>query len=98
MFEFMKMAGTYEQKKVDNFEMDGIEIDTAMVTDYPATPYETGLLHPKYNDGRWIIVESYKNKEDAQDGHVRWVTLLEFNNLPDIIKDCRDGEKYKRVV
>jgi hypothetical protein len=89
MFEFLNMVGTHEQRAVANYKKDGVELDTCSVTDYSDKPYETGLLHPKYNKGKWVIVEAYKTKEEAQAGHDKWVALLESGNLPSKIEDCR---------
>jgi hypothetical protein len=89
MFNFLGMMGTYEQRVVARYEKDGVTLDTAYVTDYPDMPYETGLQHPDYNGGKWVIVEAYKTKEEAQAGHDKWVALYESGNLPKKIKDCR---------
>jgi hypothetical protein len=89
MFDFLDMEGTHEQRKIANYKKDGVELDTCSVTDYPDKPYETGLLHPKYNRGNWIIVEAYKTEEKARAGHDKWVKLFESGKLPKEIKDCR---------
>jgi hypothetical protein len=89
MLGFLDMAGTHEQRAVANYEKNGVEFDTCLITDYPDTPYETGMAHPDYNKGRWVIVEAYKTKEEAQAGHDKWVALYEEGNLPSEIDDCR---------
>ncbi len=87
MFNFFDMVGNYEQRKVANFTKDELVIDTASVTDGDH-PYETGILHPEYNDGDWIIVEAYDSKEDAQRGHDDWVKIMTAKELPDELRDC----------
>src|SRR5437016_4885712 len=42
-------------------------------------PYETGIKHPLYNDGRWICVAAYDTPEEARAGHDRWVQDLGYN-------------------
>ncbi len=75
MFNYMSMYGTYEQRVVANTEVDGGVIDTCYVTD-ASKDYETGISHPKYNNGDWIIVEAYDTKEQAEAGHEKWVKYL----------------------
>jgi hypothetical protein len=91
MLEFLDMMGNYEQRKVDRFEKDALIIDTASVTD-GEHPYETGVCHPKYNDGDWVIVESYDTNEDARAGHARWVARMTGDNLPDSLDECSNAE------
>jgi hypothetical protein len=87
------MMGTHEDRAVANYRIEGVagsvEFDTCSVTDYPSKPYETGLMHPDYNGGKWVIVEAYKTKEEAKAGHDKWVALYESGNLPKEITDCR---------
>ena len=57
-----------------------ITIDTcvAMDTDIP----ETGIERLNI-EGKWIIVEQYKNKEEAIKGHDKWVKLMtEYPDFP----------------
>jgi len=87
MFDFITMGGNYEERAVDRFEgPDGLIIDTAAVTD-SEKPYETGILHPEYNDGKWIIVELYDTKEAAQTGHDEWVKKMTSGELPEKLVD-----------
>jgi transposase len=85
MFDFLTMA-PYEQRKVANFTQGELTVDTCAVSD-SRQPYETAVCHPKYNDGRWVIVEMYDTKEQAQKGHERWVKTMTAPELPAMLKD-----------
>jgi hypothetical protein len=87
MFDWIDMIGNYEERKVDRYELGDILVDTARVTD-GQKPYETGVYHPEYDNGRCIIVEAYDTKEKAQEGHDKWVKILTSPNLPPTLKDC----------
>ncbi len=89
MFNFLGMMGNYEDRRVDCYdnEESDIFISTAEVTDGKYL-YETAVAHPEYNDGELIIVEAYDIKEEAQNGHNKWVELMIGDNLPDLLRDC----------
>lgn len=92
MLSFLSMAGNYEQRKVANYEGEGgLEIDTAAVTD-SRKPYETGILHPQYNSGAWVIVELYDTKEEARAGHDKWVKIMTADILPAALRDVSSCE------
>lgn len=91
MFGFLDMANNYDQRKVDCFEKGDLVVGTVAVSD-GKQPYETGVQHPAYNDGKWVIVEGYDTKEDAQAGHDRWVEKMTSNNLPHTLEDCANAE------
>jgi hypothetical protein len=86
MFGFLNMMDNYEQRKVARFEESGLIIDTAAVTD-SSQPYETGIKHPKYRGGNWIIVELYGSKSVAEAGHEKWVKTMTAKELPKSLKD-----------
>ena len=69
------IMGNYEARLVANTEIDGGIVDTCRVTD-SHRQYETGISHPAYHDGLWVIVEGYDTKEQAALGHARWVAAL----------------------
>ena len=94
LYDFLDMANNYRERKVDRYEQCEILVDTALVND-AEKPYETAIEHPMYNDRIMIIVEYYDTKEDAQNGHDRWVELLTGNNLPDVITDVSTAETAK---
>lgn len=91
MFNFFMDTDNYEERKVDRFEKDDLIIDTARRFD-GRQPYETGIEHPEYNDGRWVIVEAYDTKEEAQVGHNAWVEKMTTLELPNILRDCQNAE------
>jgi len=90
MFDFLSMAGNYESRAVDRYEACGMIIDTARVTDSNKS-YETGICHPEYNNGDWVIVEVYDTKEEAKEGHSKWVAKMTSANLPASLKDCQNA-------
>lgn len=97
LFSFMGMFGNYEQRKVDRYEspgIDGLMVDTCAVTD-STWSYETAVMHPAYNDGKWVIVEGYETKEKAQTGHKRWVKKMTSKRLPKTLRDVSTAEITK---
>ena len=93
MFNFLNMMGNYEDRCIDCYDIEesDVFISTAEVTDGKCF-YETAVAHPEYNDGELIIVEAYDIKEQAQNGHNKWVELMTGDNLPDSLKDCGNAE------
>lgn len=89
MFDFLGMMGNYEDRKVDNFEQGDLVVDTCAVTD-STQPYETAVQHPRYNGGKWVIVELYPTKEEAQEGHNRWVATM-TTNPPATLRDVSEA-------
>lgn len=87
MFNFLNMR-PYEQRNVDYYHKGKLDIDTSEVPD-GSSPFETGIRHPDYNYGEWIIVEAYNNRENAQSGHNRWVESMAI--LPDELTDCANS-------
>ena len=98
MFDFYGMTGTYETRKINNYTDDEIVVDTAAVNDFPQLPFETGLRHPSYNNGDWVIVEVYKDKESSRTGHNAWVELVKSDGLPTKIIDCRSLKAYQKRI
>ncbi len=81
MFNFMGMVNDYDERLVANYDKNGIIVDTVMIAD-SEQPFETGISHKRYNDGKWVIVEMYDSKEDAQIGHDKWVKIMTAGKLP----------------
>ena len=50
-------------------------------------PFTTAVEHPAYNSGELIIVECYSTKENAKEGHEKWLDLMINENLPDPLED-----------
>jgi len=86
MFDFLSMADNYEDRAVACYEVGDLIIDTCLVTDSKQA-YETGIKHPLYNDGTWVIVEMYDTAEEAQKGHDKWVEAMTKDKLPDSLTD-----------
>jgi hypothetical protein len=66
-------------------------VDTCSVTD-GSCPFETAVLHPEYNGGRWVIVEAYGTKEEAKVGHEKWIKIMTAKTLPESLIDCCNSE------
>lgn len=98
MFDFLSMADNYEDRVVANYkdEKTGLCVDTSMVTDSDKD-YETGIEHPCYNDGDWVIVELYDTKEKAQKGHNNWVKKMTGKELPKQLRDVSSCTMAKLV-
>ena len=87
MFSFLADVGNHEQRQVANTEhAPDFIIDTAAVSD-GVRPFETGIMHPAYNNGKWVIVEGYNTREEALAGHAKWDVCM-FPELPDQLVDC----------
>lgn len=89
MFGFLDDFSDYESRKVDRYEEGGIMVSTARVSD-GELPYETGVFDSRYHDSVFIV-EAYGSKDDAQQGHGKWVKLLTGNEPPDTIIECRNS-------
>lgn len=83
--------GTYEARRVLRFEAGRLLVDTSWVSD-GYQPYETGVQHHAYNDGKMIIVEAYDTESQARSGQARWVKTMTQEPLPRELVDC--GNSY----
>lgn len=84
---YEEMLLNYEQRKVETTRINNAIIDTSMIMD-SSSPYETGICHPDYNQGDWVIVELYDTKELAKIGHKKWVKLFSLEQLPTYLIDA----------
>jgi hypothetical protein len=84
-----KEAASYPRRVVANYENreSGIFISTASIID-GFKPFETAVIHPRYNGGLWMIVEAYPDAAEAEKGHYRWVKLMTSDALPEVIVDA----------
>lgn len=82
--------GNYEDRKVGKYKTDDVTISTCYVSD-GVKSYETAVQHDSYNNGNWIIVENYDTKEEAADGHERWINVMSREDLPEVLEDCCNG-------
>lgn len=85
MFDFFRMIGSYESRKVARYEKNGLLVSTCEVYD-SEYPHETAVAHPDYNNGMAIVVESYDNKKNAEEGHLKWVEIMTSEKLPSVIE------------
>jgi len=85
-FDFFSMANNYEERKIGRYEVDDLVVSTAQVTDSEA-PYETAVSHPLYNNGRFVIVQNYWTRDDAEAGHEHWVEVMTNPVLPESLRD-----------
>lgn len=92
MFDFL-FADPHEDRKVDTTVINNVgecTVDTCYVND-GLQDYETAVQHPKYNRGNWVIVEAYDTKEEAQEGHDKWVKIMSSTQLPKKLVDCKNS-------
>ena len=94
MFGFMGMMENYDDRKVDRYEAEGMIISTASVTDSDWI-YETAVSHLSYNNGDWIIVEGYDDKDIAEKGHKKWVNKMTADELPETVEDISTADVVK---
>lgn len=87
MFNFFMDAGNHEERAVAHFEHENIVVDTCRVSD-GYKPYETAVSDPHYNEGKWIIVEAYDDRDRAKKGHEQWVQTMTADPQPDKLVDC----------
>ncbi len=91
MFGFLADVGNYDERKVANFTDGSLQVDTVAVSDSDQ-PYETAVMHPRYNDGKWVIVQMYETKDDASFGHDAWVAIMTADELPESLKDVSTSD------
>lgn len=89
ILDFTFMGDNYEERVLARFEAENREfvVDTAAVTDSD-DPYETAVSHLEYDEGRWIVVETYASKDKALVGHEDWVQRMTTEPLPEALRDC----------
>ena len=91
IFDWVSMAGNYEERKVNRYKKGDLIIDTAMVTD-SEFQYETAIKHPCYHEGYWIIVENYDTLNEAKKGHKKWVEVMTRDKPPEELVDVGCAE------
>lgn len=96
IFDFVNDMFNYEERKVMHTEVknEQLIVDTSKVND-SNDPYEPAISSPLYNEGDWIIVESYKNKDDAIIGHNKHVKIMTAEVLPEKLLDASTCELTK---
>lgn len=105
MFGFFNMTENYEERLIANDKIHDTEVDTVAVSDSDQ-PYETAIADPHYNKGKWVIVEMYDTKEEAKQGHNKWLNEVTNGSPPNELVDVSscdivklgglEGTVYKR--
>src|ERR1035437_7492788 len=92
IFDFLLDANDHTTRQVATFIDDerGLAVDTTIVSD-GEKPFETAVLHPRYNSGKWIIVEAYDTIGQAELGHKRWLATM-TGELPESLTDCANAK------
>ena len=90
MFNFL-MDAYNPNRGVGRYEEGQVIVDTCSVSDGRCI-YETGVMHPEYNDGKFVIVSAYDTEEEARQGHDQWVKTMTADTLPDKLVDCCNSE------
>lgn len=92
-FSFLGMMFNYDERLVENTRINGYEIDTVEVNDR-SWQYETAIKHKDINDGKWVVVQGYSSKEEAEKGHEKWVIKCRKNI--NTLFDIEENEKYEK--
>ena len=74
-----------EKDEVARDETGDVIVDTCYRSE--TGMFETGVSHPQYNSGKWIIVEEYETREQARAGHDKWLAVMTADELPDTLVD-----------
>lgn len=88
LFDFTKDMGNLDKRILHRYEDDKTKliVSTVRISD-GIKPMETGVKHPRYNNGKPMIVEAYNTVEEAKTGHYKWVAAMR-GKLPEKIEDC----------
>jgi hypothetical protein len=97
MFEFLSDMGNHTHRCVESFKNKavGLVVDTSRVSD-GTLPFETGVKHPRYNSGKFVIVEAYATRDESRIGQRKWVDIMR-GPLPDKLVDCRNSHIAKAL-
>src|ERR1035437_10733059 len=92
IFDLMMDMSDHAKRQVTTFIDDerGLRVDTCIVSD-GEKPFETAVIHPRYNSGKWIIVEAYDTISQAELGHKRWLATM-TGELPESLTDCANSK------
>ena len=92
LYGIATMMDNYEERKVANDEREEFVLDTAKVTDRRWL-YETAVMHKKFNNNDWIILDGANDLEDAKSMHEKWLKFFE-EKTPDFLTDYWSGEIF----
>lgn len=93
----LENLGNYDDRKIDRYETDDLTVSTCKVLD-SRDPFETAISHPEYNNSKFIVVETYLDREAAQEGHNKWVKIMTSDTLPDELRDVGTSDTYELVA
>ena len=98
MFGLENMLVPFEERMVARFENDetGLVVSTVAVFD-TSMPFETAVMHPRYGNGKWVIVKQYHDRESAEQGHEKWVGVMNAEQLPTVLEDVSDHVAAKMM-
>ena len=94
MFKFLDMIDQpYEDRMVGRLDDENLQlsVSTIKVTD-SRKPYETAVASPSFRGGKWVIVGTYNSREEAQEGHDKWVKVMTAEILPEKLIDVGESE------
>lgn len=89
IFRFVEDIGNYADRVVGRYDAKELSVSTARVSD-GGQPYETAVQSPRYNGGKWVIVQAYNTKQDAKAGHLEWVNRMK-TDPPTVLQDCANS-------
>ena len=92
IFDFLLDANDHPARQVATFIDDSrsLRVDTAIISD-GEKPFETAVRHPRYDGGKWIVVEAYDTIGQAELGHKRWIATM-TGELPESLADCGNSK------
>lgn len=79
--DYLSGVPTLEVRTVARTKSGDLIVGTIYAPDRQC--WETGIRHPEYKRGMWVIVELYPTEKDAQSGHNKWKTRMTTPPLPD---------------
>lgn len=93
---FEKIRSSRAERALLEDTVNHYHIDTCKVFDRDWN-YETGIEHPSFRGGEWVVVRGYDTIEEAKAGHLMWCEKAKagFQKLYDIFEEkifCK--EKY----
>lgn len=85
---FEKMKSSRAERALLENTVNDYHIDTCKVFDRD-WHYETGIRHPSFRGGEWVIVRGYDTVEEAKAGHLMWCEKAKagFQKLYDVFEE-----------
>lgn len=88
-FEYYeKIRQSRAERAVCENTVNNYHIDTCKVYDR-SWNFETGICHPDFHRGNWIIVRGYGTLDEAKSGHAMWCEKAKngFQKLYDVFEE-----------